>query len=78
MKSVHSDAHRVVTKALKHAREQAGLTKQDLARRLNRPQSFVAKYEGGERRLDLVEFVTIAQAIGVNPIRLFSKIIKKF
>jgi transcriptional regulator with XRE-family HTH domain len=76
MTSVHNDAYQVVTKALKHAREQAGLTQQDLAKRLNRPQSFVAKYELGERRLDLVEFVTIAQAIGLNPTRLFSRILK--
>jgi transcriptional regulator with XRE-family HTH domain len=76
MTSVHSDAYRVVTKALKNAREQAGLTQQDLARRLIRPQSFVAKYELGERRLDVVEFVTIAPAIGVDPIRLFSTIAK--
>jgi transcriptional regulator with XRE-family HTH domain len=59
-------------------REQAGLTQQDLAKRLKRPQSFVAKYELGDRRLDVIEFVTIAQAIGVSPIRLFSKIVKDF
>ena len=39
------------------ARKSAGLTQQALARRLVRPQSFVAKYEGGEQRLDVVEFV---------------------
>ena len=41
------------------ARKAAGLTQHALARRLGRPQSFVAKYEGGERRLDVVEFVLL-------------------
>ena len=38
-----------------------------LAARLNRPQSFVAKYEGGERRTDVMEFMEIAEAIGFDP-----------
>ena len=36
-------------------------------------QSFVAKYEGGERRLDIIEFITVARAIGIknrNPRRI--------
>jgi hypothetical protein len=35
-----------------------------------RPQSFVAKYEGGERRIDVVEFVAIVRAIGADPLKL--------
>jgi transcriptional regulator with XRE-family HTH domain len=52
------------------ARKQANLTQHELARRLKRPQSFVAKYEGGERRIDVIEFVTIVRAIGADPIKL--------
>jgi transcriptional regulator with XRE-family HTH domain len=52
------------------ARKQAGLTQHELARRLKRPQSFVAKYEGGERRIDVIEFVMIVRAIGADPIKL--------
>ena len=44
----------------------ADLTQHELAKRLRRPQSFVAKYEGGERRIDVVEFVTICRAIGAD------------
>ena len=50
------------------ARKKAGLTQQQLAKRLKKPQSFVAKYEGGERRLDVVEFLGVAQAIGADPL----------
>ena len=40
---------------LKQARESAGLTQEEVARRLSRPQSFVSKCESGERRVDFVE-----------------------
>ncbi|MEJ1929571.1 helix-turn-helix transcriptional regulator [Nostoc sp. NIES-2111] len=51
------------------ARQNAGLTQRDLAQKLDRPQSFVSKYERRERRLDVVEFFEIARAIGFDPIR---------
>ncbi len=54
------------------ARKAAGLTQQALARRLKKPQSFVAKYEGGERRLDVVEFITIARALEADPLKLMT------
>jgi len=47
-----------------------------LAKRLGRPQSFVAKYEGGERRLDVVEFMTVARAIGADPVALLRALSK--
>ena len=52
---------------LRKRRVAANLTQAQLADRLNRPQSFVAKYEGGERRLDVIEFMEIAEAIGFDP-----------
>lgn len=48
-------------------RKSAGLTQAALARSLGKPQSFVSKFEQGERRLDVVEFLTIARAIGTDP-----------
>jgi transcriptional regulator with XRE-family HTH domain len=57
------------------ARKQAGLTQHELARRLKRPQSFVAKYEGGERRIDVIEFVVIVRAIGADPVKLLRDLI---
>ena len=45
---------------LRRARKAAGLTQQELADKLDRPQSFVAKYENGERRIDVIEFVALA------------------
>lgn len=52
---------------MRKKRIEAKLTQKTLAARLERPQSFVAKYEGGERRLDLLEFIDVADAIGFDP-----------
>jgi transcriptional regulator with XRE-family HTH domain len=48
------------------ARNSAGLTQRDLAKKLGKPASFIGKIEAGERRLDLIEFVAIARAIGIS------------
>lgn len=45
-------------------RKQSGMTQSQLAKQLGKPQSFVAKYEGGERRLDVIEFVDVVRALG--------------
>ena len=49
----------------------AGVTQTTLAERLGKPQSFVAKFEGLERRLDIVEFFAIADALGLARSNLF-------
>jgi transcriptional regulator with XRE-family HTH domain len=69
-KSIHSPQHIKLRELLVAARKKAGLTQQEVADRLGRPQSFVAKYEAGERRLDVVEFLQIATVIGADPLRM--------
>lgn len=66
-KSLRTPQHQRLIEALIGARKAAQLTQADVAGRLSRPQSFVAKYEGGERRLDVIEFLEIAQALDTNP-----------
>jgi len=75
-KTVHSSEQAAFCALMVAARKQAGLTQHELARRLKRPQSFVAKYEGGERRIDVVEFVAIVRAIGADPVKLLRDLIK--
>jgi transcriptional regulator with XRE-family HTH domain len=52
---------------LVQAREDAGLTQAEVAKRLRRVQSFVSKYELGERRLDVVDFIAVCDCLGVDP-----------
>jgi transcriptional regulator with XRE-family HTH domain len=74
-KSVHSESQSALCELMIKARKSAGLTQRELATRLRKPQSFVAKYEGGERRIDVVEFLTICQTIGADPAK-FLKALK--
>ena len=63
-KTLRSSRHQRLIEILATARRRAGLTQAVLAQRLGRPQSFVAKYENGERGLDVIEFIDIAAAMG--------------
>jgi len=66
-KSVFTKRYCLFLDGIIAARRCAALTQQQLADRLGRPQSYVSKYERGERRLDVLEFVDIADALDVNP-----------
>jgi transcriptional regulator with XRE-family HTH domain len=56
------------------ARKAAGLTQVEVATRLKQHQSYVSKYESGVRRLDVVEFLTVARAIGFDPARFMEEL----
>ena len=51
---------------LRAVRQEAGLRQTDLAARLGQPQSYVSKYESGERRLDLLELREICDVVGIS------------
>jgi transcriptional regulator with XRE-family HTH domain len=70
-KSLKSAEYARLIDLLVAARQEAGLRQQPLAKKLGKPQSFIAKYEGGERRIDVVEFIAIAKALGADPSKLF-------
>ena len=52
---------------LVRAREAKGITQTQLAAHLGRPQSFVSNYENGQRGIDVIEFIQIAKALGLDP-----------
>ena len=66
-RSLRTPGHRALMRVLIETRKETGLTQEELARKLGRPQSFVAKVETGERRLDVVEFVEWFDALQVDP-----------
>jgi transcriptional regulator with XRE-family HTH domain len=70
-KSLKSAEYARLIEILVAVRHGAGIRQQALAKALGRPQSFIAKYEGGERRIDVVEFIAIARALGADPVKLF-------
>ncbi|UGT62860.1 helix-turn-helix domain-containing protein [Nocardia asteroides] len=63
-KSIYSAEYQRLCAFLRQLRREAGLTQVEVARRLDVPQSFVSKYETGERRLDVIELLHVVRALG--------------
>ena len=59
---------------LMEVRQQKGLTQAEVAAKLEKPQSFVSKYEIGERRLDVIEFLEVCKALSANPLEVLKKL----
>ena len=65
-KSIHSDRYAVFLKVLREARDRAGLTQIQLAKKIGETQTFVSKCERGERRIDVIELRTFCRAFGLD------------
>jgi transcriptional regulator with XRE-family HTH domain len=74
MKFVYVERYQLLTDWLVKKRKEANLTQAELAERLGKPQSYVSKYENGERRLDVVEFLEAVEAIGSDPGEIIKKL----
>lgn len=64
--SLHTVGYRHFMQMLVAARKARPMSQAELAQRLGKPQSFVSKYERGERRVDVVEFILIADSLGID------------
>lgn len=76
MKSFHTQEYADLIQGLIEARKSAGLTQQDVADALGKPQSYVAKIEGCERRLDIAEFVDYARVLKRRPADLLRTMVE--
>jgi transcriptional regulator with XRE-family HTH domain len=76
-KTIFSDENMVVVEVVKTARIAAGLKQTDLAERINKDQSWVSLVEGSQRRLDVVEFIKLAQALDIRPSTMLDEIVEK-
>lgn len=66
-KTLHTSEYDYFRRLLVAARKKAGLSQVEVSEKLGRPQSFVSKYESGERRLDVVEYIQICHALSIDP-----------
>lgn len=72
-RSTHHRHYQFLLRMLRDLREQAGVTQVELGRRLGNTQTFVSKIERGERRVDVVEFAEICDALGIDSGASFSQ-----
>ena len=70
MKSTRSQPYVRLLELLVERRNAAGLTQSQVADRLGRPQSFISKFERGERRLDVIEFLEVCRQLETDPYQL--------
>lgn len=73
-KTIYTEDHRRLCAKLREIRQDAGLTQVELAMKLGVTQSFVAKAERGERRLDMIQLRTICRALKVK----MSEVVREF
>ena len=73
-KSIHKEPYKLLCSLLTSRRKALGISQYGLAQRLNRPQSFVAKVERYERRIDVIEFIDIANALEIDPCEILRAI----
>lgn len=72
--STYSDSYQFLLAMLVEARKHARLSQAQLAARLNKPQSFVSKFERGERRLDVIELLSVCQMLEADPHDLIQRL----
>jgi transcriptional regulator with XRE-family HTH domain len=65
-KTLQTPRHKALIDLLIAKREAAGLTQTELANRLGEYQSFVARLESGQRRVDVVEFLELSSVLGFD------------
>ncbi len=74
--SVFTEKYIKFRKLLTAYRKYKSITQVELAELLSKPQSYISKYENGERRLDVIEFVEICEALQIDPIDVINQIKK--
>lgn len=59
---------------LLNARDSKNITQAELARLLNKPQSYISKYENGEKMLNVIEFINVCNALGIEAEKIIQEL----
>lgn len=70
--SLRTSENDILIQVIKEARVAAGVSQEELSRRMGQSITFIVKIERGTRRLDVFEFVRLSQALATDPVQLFS------
>ena len=77
-KTLFTGGHAALVDILAEARKKSGLTQTELAVKLGKDQSYVSLIERSQRRVDVIEFIAIARALGADPAALFAIVLAGF
>jgi transcriptional regulator with XRE-family HTH domain len=75
-RDLNSPRYQVLRKLIRDERKRRGLSQAQVALALGRPQSYVADFERRERRIDVVEYLALADAIGFDPLSLLAEVMR--
>jgi transcriptional regulator with XRE-family HTH domain len=73
-KSIYTERQVRFCTLLRAARKEADLTQKQLAKRLRTYPSYISRYERGTRRLDVIEFLAVAEALGLDPCKVLTTV----
>jgi transcriptional regulator with XRE-family HTH domain len=76
-KTLSSPQHPTLVQFLREVREASGVTQVELAKHLGRDQSSISLLERGQRRVDVIEFIRIAEALNIDPVELFASVVER-
>ena len=76
MESIATKRHQQLIEILIDARKQKGIRQAELARRVGKTQTFVARFEAGQRRIDAIELLALCEIIGIDPVKVVRKVLK--
>jgi transcriptional regulator with XRE-family HTH domain len=76
-KTIFTGAHRHLVEVLVDARKQTDLTQSDLAAKIGKDQTYVSLIERSQRRVDVLEFVALARAMGADPVAMFAEVVRR-
>lgn len=76
-KTLGTERHRALIALLVEKREASGLTQTELAHKLGEYQSFVARLESGQRRVDVIEFLELARILNFDPLDALGRLAKE-
>ena len=74
-KSIFDGAHAQLIDILMAARRRSGLTQAEVAAKVSKDQTFISLIERSQRRVDVLEFIALARAMGEDPQRLFAEVV---
>lgn len=77
LKTLGSKRQEFLVALIRNRREAAGLTQTDVAKALGEHQSFIARIESGQRRIDVIEYITLSEVIGFDAAEALRQLISE-